>query len=281
MSTLTVGQIVKVLEALYPLRYAEDWDEPGLIVGDTGWQVSKIYCAVDPTEETVSAAISAGAQLLITHHPLYFRATHTVAGSTFRGALVTKLIENHCALWVGHTNADSAVRGQGKAFVEALGLKDCGALVPREDGRSEDKQEVERVGLGRIGEYDQAISLAEFAKRVSDVLPRSQSGILIAGDPHRQVRRVAALPGSGDSEIKKAAACGADVYVTSDLRHHPVLDAVQETGMAFINTPHAAIEKLWFNLAQTDIPEALLTRYGVDIPLEVTRINTDPWSMRI
>ena len=30
----TLKQVVDVLETLYPLRYAERWDEPGLIVGD-------------------------------------------------------------------------------------------------------------------------------------------------------------------------------------------------------------------------------------------------------
>lgn len=274
--TINLGQVVEALEELYPLRYAEEWDEPGLIVGNPHWPVEKIYCAVDPTDETVQAAIDAGAGLLITHHPLYFRSTHTVAGTTFRGALVTKLIENHCGLWVGHTNADSAVRGQSKAFVNALGLHDCGPLVPIED-----KTAAGPVGLGRVCELETPEVLDSFAHRVAQILPHTEAGVLVAGDVTREIRRVAVLPGSGDSEISAAAASGADVYVTSDLRHHPVLDAVQETGMAFINTPHAAIEKLVFTLMKDDVPALLSERFGVEMPMEVTDINTDPWSMRI
>ncbi|WP_418968693.1 Nif3-like dinuclear metal center hexameric protein [Alloscardovia omnicolens] len=303
---LSLGDVVRVLEDLYPLEYAEEWDEPGLIVGDVNWPVQKIYCAVDPTELTVEDAIRQGAQLMIVHHPLYFKATHTVAGSTFRGHLVTRLIENHCGLWVGHTNVDSAPRGQGVACVEALGLRDCGPLVPRkgdqqhsvshnapgnEGNEHHEQNSVHAVhtndhnsgaaGLGRVGELDSPVSLADFARRVSEALPATASPIQVSGDVDRQISRVAVLPGSGDSEIAAAAASGAQVYVTSDLRHHPVLDARQETDLAFINTPHAAIEKLVFPLMMQDVPTALEKRYGASVDMELTDINTDPWNMRV
>ena len=99
-------------------------------------------------------------------------------------------------------------------------------------------------------------------------------------DPFQEISRVAVLPGSGDSEIMAAARSGADVYVTSDLRHHPVLDARQETGLAFINTPHAAIEKLAFNLMVQDVPAAVRARYNEEIEMLITSINTDPWNVR-
>lgn len=274
--SVSLADVVSVLEELYPLSLAESWDEPGLIVGDPGWGVSKIYCAVDPTEETVQAAIDTGADLLITHHPLYFRATHTVAGSTFRGAMVTKLIENQCALWVGHTNVDCASRGQGLAFVKALDLTDCGPLVPSE--------KEEGCGLGRIGEVKTPMTLREFANELASALPQTHAGILVSGELDQNIQRIAVLPGSGDSEVEAAAKSGADVYVTSDLRHHPVLDARQETGMAFINTPHAAIENLAFTLMRDDVPAALARRFGQNgaaIEMEVSQINTDPWDLRI
>lgn len=84
-AVLSLKDTVSVLEDLYPLRYAEDWDEPGLIVGSLGWPVRTVYCAVDPTYEVVQDAIRHHADLLITHHPLFFRATHTVGGQGFRG----------------------------------------------------------------------------------------------------------------------------------------------------------------------------------------------------
>ena len=69
-------QVIDVLETLYPLRYAEEWDEPGLIVGDLSHDVHRIVFAADPTSAIIDKAIATGADLLITHHPLFFRSVH-------------------------------------------------------------------------------------------------------------------------------------------------------------------------------------------------------------
>ncbi len=111
----TLRQVVNVVETLYPLRYAESWDAPGLIVGEPGADVGLVAFAADPTMAVIDEAIERGADLLICHHPLLFRSVHAVSGQDVHGAIVGKLYSHHCALWVGHTNADSAWRGVGQA----------------------------------------------------------------------------------------------------------------------------------------------------------------------
>lgn len=106
-----LSQVVDVLETLYPLRYAEQWDEPGLIVGDLRQPVRDIAFAADPSMAVVDQAIAGGVDLLVCHHPLFFRSVHAVSGLGFRGEIVRKLNLAGCALWVGHTNADAAYRG--------------------------------------------------------------------------------------------------------------------------------------------------------------------------
>jgi dinuclear metal center YbgI/SA1388 family protein len=294
---INLSQVVSVLETLYPLRYAEEWDEPGLIVGDPFAPISKIYCAVDPTEAIVDEALAWGADLLVTHHPLFFRSVHTVAGSGFRGEIVNKLISGHCGLWVGHTNADAAYRGVSEALADALGLNDQVPLVPISDPSAGHS-----VGLGRVGNLAAAVSLESFARTVADILPPTQRGIDVAGDLSMPVRRVAVLGGSGDSLFDEVRASGADVYVTSDLRHHPVLDARQQAvreaqlrgedprvsaRSAFINTPHYASEKVWFTYALEDIPDAIIARFGgadglgadaARVEMKLSPSNTDPFS---
>jgi dinuclear metal center YbgI/SA1388 family protein len=293
-----LAQVVNVLESLYPLRYAEEWDEPGLIVGDPFAQVSKIYCAVDPTETVVEEALAWGADLLVTHHPLFFRSVHTVAGSGFRGAIVNKLVEGRCGLWVGHTNVDAAHRGVSEALADALELVDQEPLVPIADAQASYS-----VGLGRVGNLASPATLKDFARTVVGVLPPTQRGVDVAGDLEMPVRRVAVLGGSGDSLFDEVRASGADVYVTSDLRHHPVLDArqqaVRESQLrdarsgegegegeaagfaahpAFINTPHYASEKVWFTYALEDIPSAIEKRYGARVEMKLSPTNTDPFT---
>ncbi|PJM73068.1 Nif3-like dinuclear metal center hexameric protein [Bifidobacterium primatium] len=296
VDSIDVKQVVDVLETLYPLRYAEDWDAPGLIVGDPSWPVRRIHCAVDPTPETVDEAIASGAGMLITHHPLFFRSVHEVSGLGFRGDIVNRLIENHCALWVGHTNADSAHRGTAHAFADRLGLVDQRPLVPVHDERSEFP-----VGLGRVGTLPETMTLRDLARCVVELLPKTNMGVQVAGELDAPVRLVATLPGSGDSLFDEVRASGADVYITSDLRHHPATDAWQQARYearlrergyrigsgdetprpALINTPHSAIERSLFHYLVGDVRDAIEQAYGVVMPITLSQINTDPWSLHL
>lgn len=295
-----LNDVVKVLERLYPLSYAEDWDHPGLIVGDPGWTVNRIYCAVDPTWEIVEEAIEAGAQLLVCHHPLFFRSVHEVSGWGVRGAIINRLVQAKCGLWVGHTNADAAVRGVAQATADAMELVDQRPLrtiqKDTNDWYASNSQDVQ-VGLGRVGKLETPTKLYDFAQRVASLLPVTQLGVQVAGNPNALVQTVAVLPGSGDSMFNAVRDSGVDVYVTSDLRHHPVSDAIQQAQYEahflpqsdrhpqarpmLINTPHSAIESLWFNYAQNDIPEAVRKATGYALEVEVTTRSTDPWDFVI
>ena len=106
-------QVIDVLETLYPLRYAEEWDEPGLIVGDLSHDVHRIVFAADPTSAIIDKAIATGADLLITHHPLFFRSVHETSGLGFRGDIVRRLMPTlRIAAWDRRrpTTSDSSTR---------------------------------------------------------------------------------------------------------------------------------------------------------------------------
>lgn len=285
-------EAVQALEKLYPLEYAEDWDAPGLIVGDLLAPVRRIVCVCDPKLSTVTHAIDMGADLLVTHHPLFFKAVHDVSGRGVRGEIVQRLMTHHCGLWVGHTNADVAWRGVAHVAADAFGLRNLRPLVST--GQSDSAQHP--VGLGRVGALDTSMSLRDFSQRVFDVLPRTQLGIQVAGNLDALVKTVAVLPGSGDSLFDAVRESQADVYVTSDLRHHPATDAFEQALYEsqlrskinpdcekkvypmLINTPHSAIESLWFNYAISDIAHAV-TQISGERP-EVTWLpdSCDPWN---
>lgn len=126
----TVGDIMDVMNQAYPPQYAEEWDHPGLICGDPGATVNKVCCAVDLTPETLQEALAQGAQMVITHHPVLFKAVHSVAACTPKGKLIHKAISAGCALFCAHTNADSANPGVNDALAEALGLTVVRPLIP-------------------------------------------------------------------------------------------------------------------------------------------------------
>lgn len=289
-------QVVDVLETLYPLRYAESWDHPGLIVGDLSAPVRRIEFAADPTMEVVRQAVERGTDLLVCHHPLLFRSVHEVSGLGVHGDIVRRLSQAGCALWVGHTNADAAYRGTGMAAADLFGLVDQRPLVPIDDPTA-----AHPVGLGRVGSLPEPMTLETFARRVADVLPHTELGVQVCGPLDATVRTVAVLPGSGDSLFDEVRAAGVDVYVTSDLRHHPATDAIEQaryeaamrgrgiglgSGDAairplLINTPHSAIESLWFHYALEDVPQAVEQATGERPQVYWNRMNTDPWTLSI
>ena len=298
MSDVNLAMVTDVLERLYPLRYAEDWDHPGLIVGDPTAPVRRIAFAADPTAAVIDEAIGWKADLLITHHPLLFRAVHEVSGRGVHGDDAMRLNRAGCALWVGHTNADASVRGPGQAAADLFGLEDQRPLVPIDDPQAPGP-----VGLGRVGRLAEPMRLRDFAARVARTLPPTELGVQVSGELDEPVSLVAVLPGSGDSLFDEVRASGADVYVTSDLRHHPATDAMEQArhearlraaGVAIggragdrtvrpalINTPHSAIESLWFHYATEDVPAAVEAAYGTRPQVTWIRRNTDPWNLAI
>ena len=125
-----LGDVVAALDALYPQAWAESWDAVGLVVGDPDALVRRVLFAVDPVEAVVVEAAERGADLLVTHHPLYLRGTTSVAATTPKGRVVHRLMAGRCGLFVAHTNADVASPGVSDALADAVGLLDTRPLRP-------------------------------------------------------------------------------------------------------------------------------------------------------
>jgi dinuclear metal center YbgI/SA1388 family protein len=263
---------VAALESLYPPYTASSWDRVGLVSGDLDQPVSLVHFAVDPTLAVIEEARVAGADLLITHHPLLLRGVHSVATSGAKGASVTALIENHIALYVAHTNADVASPGVCDALAAACALVDVLPL-----------QVVDGVGHGRVGSLALRLTLREFVQQLSEVLPRAVGGIRVAGPPDALVSRVAVVGGAGDDFFDVVRASGADVYVTADLRHHPALEAREEArgGTPYlVDAGHWATEWLWLESACSELLGALAGR-GTSLNTHICTLRTDPWDFVI
>lgn len=117
-----LADVVAAMEHLYDPAWAAPWDAVGLVCGDPEADVEHILFAVDPVAATVREAIEGGAQLLITHHPLFLTPVHGVPASTDKGRLVHELIRAGVGLFVAHTNADAADPGVSDALAAVLNL---------------------------------------------------------------------------------------------------------------------------------------------------------------
>ena len=131
------------------------------------------------------------------------------------------------------------------------------------------------TGAGRIGDVEET-TLGEYAGTVAGVLPPTARGVLVGGDPDRVVRRVAVAGGAGDFLLDRALSSGADVYVTSDLRHHVAAEFLEKGGPSLLDVSHWAAEWTWLPELAARLAEAL----GDTVEIRVSTLCTDVWQAR-
>lgn len=69
---MTIRDVYAFIDSLAPFESQASFDNAGLLVGDPGWEVKGIHVALDVTDRVLDEAEAAGANLLVTHHPLMF-----------------------------------------------------------------------------------------------------------------------------------------------------------------------------------------------------------------
>ena len=265
---VTVDEVNRAIEALWPLGGAEPWDAPGLLSGDPAAPVERIHLAVDAVLDTVDEAIELDADLLLVHHPLLLRGVTSVAEDKYKGAALARLIRAGCALVAAHTNADVVETGTSAVIAARLGLQNVVPIVPSSGSTTR--------GIGRVGTLAEPLTLGRLAALVGEILPPTAGGIRVSGEFDAAIRTVALCGGAGDSLLSEPAVRRADVYLTSDLRHHPASEARENArvgaGPALIDVSHWASEWLWLDTAAAELRKALPA-----LTVTVSDLRTDPW----
>ncbi|CAM3941349.1 Nif3-like dinuclear metal center hexameric protein [Nocardioides marinus] len=374
MAEPTLRSLVDLVHGWYPPGTAEGWDRVGLVHGDLAQPVRRILLAVDPAPAVAQEAAEWGADLLLTHHPLYLKGVHGFTSQTPKGRTSLTLARADCALLAAHTNADQAQGGVSEAMADALGLREArpilpaplpavdklGVMVPEPDADAM-RDALAAAGAGRIGDYDHAsftlagqgrfrplpgadptigsvgeiehvaevrievvfprgrrdhvvramlaahpyeepaydvleladpgigvtgtgrigdvgpTTLGAFAEQVAATLPGTAHGVRVAGDLDRPVRRVALCGGAGDFLLDTVRSTNADVYVTSDLRHHPATEFLEHEGPALVDVAHWAAEWTWLPVLARRLEGAL----GDTVEVRVSTRSTDAWTHRL
>lgn len=278
-----VRECVEVFDSLWPRSLAESWDSVGLAVGDPDAEVRSILLALDPMDSVIAEAVVLGADLLFTHHPLLLKPVNSVSAGTLKGGAVHTLISNDIAAFNAHTNADSARGGVSDALISLLGIENAEPLVPHERHGDADDGALP-TGIGRVGDLTVPTAVRDIARTLADRLPRTTTGVRIAGDPAATVQRVAVCGGAGDSLFDEVRASGAEVYITADLRHHPATEARDTANRhdgrpQLIDVSHWASETVWLESAAQSL-EAEFAARGLTVSLQHSAVNTDPWVER-
>jgi dinuclear metal center YbgI/SA1388 family protein len=263
----TLSEFNAAVEQLWPTGFAEPWDAPGLVSGAPDDTVDRVLLAVDAVSATVDQAVGSGADVLFVHHPLLLRGVTTISESTYKGAMLAKLVRSRCALIAAHTNADIVDDGTSAVIASRLGLLDASPIVAGVR---------EGTGLGRVGRMPEPTTLGRLALALGEILPATAGGVRVSGEFEQPVSTVALCGGAGDSLLGEPAVRASDVYITSDLRHHPASESREQsllgTGPALIDVSHWASEWLWLDTAARQLSAVLP---GVEFV--VSDLRTDPW----
>ncbi len=118
-----IQDLLGLLNAHAPPVLAEEWDNVGLQVGDPAAEVRRVLVALDATEATVAAALAAGAEALVCHHPLLFRPLRQVSVADETGRIVTTALRGGLSILAAHTNLDRAADGLNDWLAARLGLQ--------------------------------------------------------------------------------------------------------------------------------------------------------------
>ena len=262
---LSCQLIMNALERIAPRRLAEDWDNPGLLVGSYAQQVGRILVALDVDDAVVAEAIERKADLIVAHHPAIFRGIKQLRTDLPLGRRLAALLTHGIAAIAAHTNLDVARGGVNDVLAERLGLEKLSAFVitHQEDGVTE--------SLGRMGTLSASMRIEDFARAVRERL--GVSHVRLAAAAARPVRRVAVCGGAGAEFIDNAVRLGADVYVTGDVKYHDAQRAVEQ-GMHIIDAGHFGTEVPVLPVLAEHLRTELASEHG-EIEIFVTDTQRD------
>ena len=231
--------IIDIMEEIAPTSLAEDWDNVGMVV-DINENINGALIVVDVTKSSIIEAKEKGANLIISHHPLMFNAIKSICSDD----VVYYAIKNDISVYCAHTNMDLAKNGLNQKLAQLIGLCDIKLLSNKE----------EEYAFGRVGLLESETKLKDLAVRVKNVL--DIEAVRVMGDKEKIISKVAVCSGNGSEFISEAINIGAQVIITSEVKHNIYVDNI-ESGICIIDAGHYDTEKHFVNMIRKSLQESL------------------------
>lgn len=246
-------EIIKKIEAYAPAELACSWDNSGFLCGDKNRNIKKVFLTLDVNLTTVHEAINAGADMIVSHHPIYFSGLKKIDFSNPESKMTELLIKNNIAVFAAHTNMDAAENGINQKLAEIFELSQIQVLEPIN----------EKTGIGRFGLLNEEMSANSFCEIVKKKL--STHFVRLAGNGI--IKKLAICSGSGGEYWRLAKKNGCNALLTGDVKYHTALEAT-ENGIIIIDAGHFPTEHIVceiFEKALYDLPIKLIKSQNKDI----------------
>jgi len=234
----TVNDIYEFLNSFAPVEMKMDFDNVGFLVGSGKSPASKILVSLDITDDVISEALGTGADLIVSHHPMFF-SLKSVTDADPTGAKIVRLLSGGISAICMHTNLDAARGGVNDALAAAAGVSCDGtnAELLSEDNRLPTG---EVFSYGRVGYLRRPCPLREYLTFLKSAL--NTNGLRYV-DARRDVFKVAIAGGSGGDMLDHAARHNCDTFVTADIKYNVFLQA-KELGINLIDGDHFCTENV-------------------------------------
>jgi dinuclear metal center YbgI/SA1388 family protein len=207
-----ISKIIEYFDTILPKTLSEPWDNDGvMILPDSNMQVDHVLIALDVTGAVIEKAKSLSAQLIVTHHPLIFKALPVLDIHDPNGKRVIECIKNNIAVLSYHTRLDEVDGGVCDCLAQDAALVNIQKMSP----------------CGRIGELDKETDFDTFAEQIRKTLKIDN---IYGVKCTETVKKVAVVSGSGKDFICDAKKAGADTYLTGEINHSGLIEA-KEIGL--------------------------------------------------
>lgn len=356
---MKLNAIVHALEEYAPRTLQESWDNSGLQTGlppEADGEVSGVLLCVDVTESVIAEAIERGFNMVVSHHPLFFKGVKQLTGGTVQQRAAMAAIRGGVAVYSAHTSLDSTRGGVSYAMAEALGAtveralcpadrplvrltvlcprtaaadvelvlfdndatdsialpaeraeagQSAGGPVPVFDISHTPMTRVETIvspdragilmaqlgsmpqasdmkidttslgnvdpmlGLGVLATLETPTTMADLAEKIKTTFGTPCIRTNAAYDPGKTVSRLALCGGAGGEFIGRAAASGAQAYITADVRYHDFCD--NPAGMAIFDIGHFESE-----LCATEIFMKVISQKFPNFAVEYSKTEKNP-----
>ena len=227
---MKIKEILRLLDENAPFKTAESFDNVGLLIGSGDRDVTRVLCCLDITRGVVEEAVSKGAELIVSHHPVIFRALKSIPNNS----PVKLLIENNIAAIAMHTNLDIAESGVNDALVDALGFSRlCTLEITQTDGK----------GFGAVCDIPRSLTVKELADLCQEKLGTGCVRFSASFENGHRIKRAGVCCGAGIDEkvMRLAEENGCDAIITGDIKHNFWVEA-EYLGIALIDAGHYQTE---------------------------------------
>jgi dinuclear metal center YbgI/SA1388 family protein len=255
---MNVAGFYSLLDSVAPKRISDDlcakygtYDNSGILV-NTGADITKVLFSLDLSSAAVENAIREKVDLIVTHHPAIYAKIGNIRADGFEplGGKLVDCLRHNISVISMHLNLDGALDGIDECLMngvrEASITQTTGAGLRRTTNLPEKVDTmwtVEDGAYGRVYPVTET-TIEDLSKGIEKVFGARH--LAVYGNKEK-IRRAASFCGAGADEetVRFAFEHGADVFISSDFKHH-ILALALEKGLAVIQLTHYASENYGF-----------------------------------